>query len=259
MDLQACPAACTGNNNVIAGTDSQAAVDIENVVRVNDVDGGRGSSVTVTGLGYNNGTTATVWLDNGVDLNSDGDITDANEIILRNDGVKQPQERELGSALVSEDDTFTLQVTVDNSPFLPGTLDETSLTPPVDFNGDGDTNDTSVNFNVINAIDGEARVADPDDVSFYQLEPSIQVSPTEAKVLDVVTVSLFDYPPRSTVTTISLGGVSVVVPSPAPVIGPHGEQSFTITIPDNANEGIQSLDVCASGSCADVNIAIGGP
>ena len=52
IDLQACPSACTGDNNVIS-SGTTATVAIRNVVRVNDVDGARGADVTVTGLVHN--------------------------------------------------------------------------------------------------------------------------------------------------------------------------------------------------------------
>jgi hypothetical protein len=230
---------------------------VKNKVRVNDVDGSRGASVTIIGLGYNDGTTATVWLDNGVDLNGDGLINTPAELALRNDGVKQTQERELGRVVVGRDDTFTLQVTVGNPPFVPGTLDEPTV--GIDLNGDGDTLDNNVRFNVINAIDGEARVADPNDVSFYELEPTVRVSPAEANILDRVTVSLFDYPPSTTVTSITLGGLAVTIPTPAPVIRANGEQNFTITIPGNVDEGVQNLAVRVSdGTAEDTDITIGG-
>jgi hypothetical protein len=153
IDIQACSSACTGAHNVIAGADTTASVFIKNVVRVNDVDGSRGASVTVIGLGYNDGTTATVWLDNGVDLNGDGVIDTPAELALHNDGVKQSQERELGRVIVNSDDTFSLQVTVGNPPFVSGTLDEPVV--GLDLNGDGDAVDLNVRFNVINAQDGE--------------------------------------------------------------------------------------------------------
>jgi IPT/TIG domain-containing protein len=209
------------------------------VVRVNDIDGARGSSVTIIGLGFHGGTTATVWLDNGSD----------------NDGVKQPQERELGNVIVGSDDTFILEVTVGNPPFFLGTLDETAF--GLDLNGDGDTTDTSVRFNVINAIGGEALVAKPADVPFYELEPTVWVSPAEANILDRVTVSLFGYPPGETVTDITLGGTPVTVPG-GTTIRPNGEQNFTITIPGNVDEGVQQLVVAAGDVDQDTDLTIGG-
>ncbi|HZA24673.1 MAG TPA: hypothetical protein VFA32_19095, partial [Dehalococcoidia bacterium] len=255
IDLQACPSACTGDNNVIS-SGTTATVAIRNVVRVNDVDGARGADVTVTGLGYNDGTTATVWLDNGFDADGDGIIgNSAADLAFRDNGIKEVQERELGNVVVGSDNTFTLQVTVGNPPFGPGILNETTL--GLDLNGDGDATDTSVNFNVINAIDGEARVAEPADVSFYELEPTVRVSPAEANILDRVTVSLFDYPPSTSVTAMTLGGVTVALP-PDVGIRPNGEHNFTIIVPGNVDEGVQNLAVTAGGVAEDTDLTIGG-
>ena len=255
IDLQACPSACTGDNNVIS-SGTTATVAIRNVVRVNDVDGARGADVTVTGLGYNDGTTATVWLDNGFDADGDGIIgNSAADLAFRDNGIKEVQERELGNVVVGSDDTFTLQVTVGNPPFGPGILNETTL--GLDLNGDGDATDTSVNFNVINAIDGEARVADANDVSFYELEPTVRVSPAEANILDRVTVSLFDYPPSTSVTAMTLGGVTVALP-PDVGIRPNGEHNFTIVVPGNVDEGVQNLAVTAGDVAEDTDLTIGG-
>ncbi|HZA25359.1 MAG TPA: IPT/TIG domain-containing protein, partial [Dehalococcoidia bacterium] len=256
IDLLACPGPCINGNSVIAGAPATASVEIRNVVRVNDVDGARGAEVTITGLGYNNGTTATVWLDNGFDSDGDGIIgNSAADLAFRDNGIKEAQERELGNVVVSSDDTFTLQITVGNPPFGPGTLDETTF--GLDLNGDGDATDTSVNFNVINAIDGEARVADANDVSFYELEPTVRVSPAEANILDRVTVSLFDYPPSTSVTAMTLGGVTVALP-PDVGIRPNGEHNFTIVVPGNVDEGVQNLAVTAGDVAEDTDLTIGG-
>jgi hypothetical protein len=256
IDLQACPSACINGDSVITGAPATASVQVKNVVRINDVDNSRGASITVTGLGYNADTTATVWLDNGTDADGDGILgNSAADLATRNDGIKQTQERELGNVVVSSDDTFTLEVTVGNPPFAPGLLDESAV--GLDLNGDGDTTDQNVRFNVINAIDGEARVADPEEVSTFELEPTVRVSPAEANILDTVTVSLFDYTPAETVTDIALGGTSVTVPGGIS-IRPNGEQNFTIIVPGNVDEGVQTLEVTAGDVTEDTELTIGG-
>ena len=81
-----------------SGTNSESRkAKIPRKLLVNDESGARGDDVTLTGKGFQNGMTATIWLD-----------TDA-------DGTRDTGEITLGSALVSSDDTFVVTMIVAKS------------------------------------------------------------------------------------------------------------------------------------------------
>ncbi len=94
---------------------------IPRLVEINDSTTTRGQTITVTGKGFANGTTATIWRD-----------ADA-------DGTRDAGEVDLGQAEVGSDDTFTFSLTVSVPPFVIGT------------GGSGGAG------NYINAIDGDSN------------------------------------------------------------------------------------------------------
>ena len=66
--------ATTGGVNVIS-SGVRASVKAVNKLFANDIDKARGGVLTINGVGYVDGKSATLWLDNGVDLNADGNFT----------------------------------------------------------------------------------------------------------------------------------------------------------------------------------------
>jgi hypothetical protein len=209
------------------------------------IQGSRGHQVIIIGVGFNDGSTATVWLDNGFDLDNDEDIDttqlaqvneavvgvdinrdgdrsdtvnggdgvnfselalgfdmngdgDANDTDLetiqesdfRRNGKRDPGEQDLATGLVQRNNTFVATITVNNPPFL-------SNQPGI-----------SERFNVINAIDGSQRIANPGiDDATYELEPSVAVAPAEAAMGDTVTLTLKDWNPGpNMVSKVTIGG-----------------------------------------------------
>ena len=124
-------------------------------ISLSDEDNTRGYELTVTGSGFNNGTTAGVYV-----LHSATEPT-CQEIIDNGANV--------GGETVGSDDkaTVTFEVTV-----------------PTFMAGDN---------NYICMVDGEGRMSDT-DVEQFELEPSIRVVPTEANAGDTVNVFGQDYP-----------------------------------------------------------------
>ena len=185
-------------------------------ITLSDVDNSRGYEMTVTGTGFNDATTATVWVLGGkpdievwwnklgcADMNAvvgtdaamgtspcvmyEG-LTDDHEMIVDEMGVCRAvidQGTAVGSGLVGSDDTVavTFEVTVPT------------------FSAGKD--------NYICMNDGEDRRSDT-DVEDFHLEPSIRVVPSTVSSGDTVNVFAQDYPfSGSLLTELKLAGVEV--------------------------------------------------
>jgi len=213
-----------------------ATIFVPLVIKVSPTNGERGTVLTVTGLGFKDGTNATVWLDG----DQDGDL--------------DPGEVELGTSLIGSDDTFTATVTVSNPPFTPGFGSKAAGTR-----------------NSINAIDGRANTIDPDTANYgidtdanciarggtlsclsvFELRGKVTVTPSTAAIGDTVQVNLKDFlagsftaetlPVATSNLTIRLGGA--LVAHPAGTISSAGDATFDVVIPNGVNLGVQSLAV----------------
>ena len=175
-------------------------------ITLSDVDNSRGYEMTVTGSGFNNGTTASVYvlagkaavwdtLDcdamNAAAGSNDAEmmgfcrmyaaLTDEQKAVVRGlDYTGGPAEAaacegirrngtEVGSALVGSDDKVAVTFEVTAPTFQPG------------------------NVNYICMVDGEGRMSDT-DVEDFKLEPSIKVVPSSVASGDTVNVFAQDYP-----------------------------------------------------------------
>ena len=136
-----------------------------------DVDNSRGYEMTITGSGFNNGTSAAVHV--LADSDTDADLmamvaaggteeADACRLIIR-DGHR------VGIATVGSDDKVAVTFEVTVPTFRPG------------------------NQNYICMVDGEGRTSST-DVEDFKLEPSIRVVPSSASTGDTVNVFAQDYP-----------------------------------------------------------------
>ena len=137
-------------------------------IGLNDYDANRGKALTVIGRGFQNGTTASVYLVRdatpdvrGCDFSLDPNAANFNQAIL--DGAT-----ELVSEPVASDDTFQATFTVTVPPFAPG------------FG------------NCIYAQDGNDPPFSAGPVEF-ELEGLLTVSPTSAAVGDKVDITLEDW------------------------------------------------------------------
>ncbi|HIM49805.1 MAG TPA: hypothetical protein EYM32_13150, partial [Dehalococcoidia bacterium] len=89
----------TSNEGQIAATAANM-IFIPRLIEINDATTTRGQVITVTGKGFANGTTATIWRDSDAD------------------GSRDAGEVDLGQAEVASDDTFTFSLTVSVPPFV---------------------------------------------------------------------------------------------------------------------------------------------
>ena len=135
--------------------------------------GPQGKAVTVVGKGFQSGNTETLWLDKD------------------NDGVRDSNERTLGSAAVDNDGNFVFPFTVIAPPFEYGTA-----------------------ANQIRAVDEQYNVDNGDTATFTLLadgsfNPTIAIYPKSVKPGDSVTINGSGFPGFYTVSPISIAGVDV--------------------------------------------------
>ena len=184
-------------------------------ISLNAKSGKRESTITVSGAGFKNSTTATVFLDK-VDP----------ETMMPN-GKKEPAEVVLCDAAIDSTDTFTCDLTVNVPPFSGGT-------------------------NYINAIDG--REGSANSGAAWKLDPQIKATPRTAAIGDTVTVDLLDFPRDSaSATTFEVGGIEIVRSDGSkylPGSGMTGTSTHTITIPNGVALGKQSLSIRIPGDTA---------
>ena len=142
------------------------------VLEIDDVADKRDTPITITGKGFKNGTTATIWVE------KDGDDYPGNTI-----GVRDENEIAIISVDVESDDTFQVTVNVSLPPFVKGA------------------------GNLINAIDGEQPTPNTFKADMkaqlpqFKVDDSIVISPNSANVGDTVRIQVQDWP-----TTASISG-----------------------------------------------------
>jgi hypothetical protein len=229
--------ATAGGANVISPA-SKGGVAITSKIVLSSVDGARGTTVTVTGQGFNDKTAVTVWLDNpGGTANN---TLDSGEVKLAE------------NVIVGADDRFTATFTVNAPPFVPGKK------------------------NTIAVVDGEGRKADG-TLPAFELRGQITVTPTSAALGATITVQLKDFDISSdlktttplagyaSVPSITVGGVAVTIPA-STLTDSNGEKTFSTTIPNGVALGVQTVRVlnlcCLKGggesSTRSTNITITG-
>ena len=262
FDIQACSSTCTAGTNLVFGSVGGASVRANVVIKekllLSAIDGQRGTILTVVGKGFKDATTATVWLDIGVDLNNDGlingavvsvaeatvdkdlngdgdklDIVAIAETSLRQDNVRSPGEADLASVVVGSDDTFTATFTVNNPPFRPG----------------------KVNF--IAAKDGRNNLLNSvTDIPVFELLGAVSVTPTSVKLGDLVTIDLKDFDAGCNLVSsicagygsapnFQLGGVALDKTqfTGTTTTTSVGAATFTAIVPNGVPVGVQALEV----------------
>ena len=234
-------------------------------IALSDVDNKRGYMLTVTGSGFNNGTSAALhvladpdttntlaaWV-NGIDANDDGDTSDPGDTPptaatkAQACGVIIREGHRVGTAEVGTDDTVAIEVEVTAPIFRPG------------------------NVNFLCMVDGEGR-SSRTDVEDFKLEPSIRVSPSSATVGDTITVFAQDFPstPGKTGFTelrianqVVNGGSVDTVRVNADSIGTDGSATATFTLPgsvaNSALEGTIRIDAKWGDTDEDAKINVTG-
>jgi hypothetical protein len=205
----------------------QQSAKIPRKIILSSDNGNRGKSITVTGKGFKNGVTATVWRD------SDGD------------GTRDSGEIDLANALVGSDDTFSATVKISNPPFTTTKADNKINA----IDGQKNTLNSDSDFNIPR----------------FDLRGSLNATPSVASVGDTVQLDIKDFTSNTFVATgstsasqgdtlagkpyITLGGV--VVETPAGSTNAQGEATFNVVIPNGVPSGTLLLEIMGddAGDC----------
>ena len=159
------PTEAGSSDKVSVGLSTQGTFASDNIVvplvlEIDDVKDKRDTPITITGKGFKNGTTATIWVEK---------MTEGNMI-----GVRDENEIDIISVDVASDDTFEVTINVSVPPFEKGA------------------------GNLINAIDREQPTPNTfktiDQLLTFHVDDSIIISPTTANVGDTVRVQVRDWP-----------------------------------------------------------------
>ena len=138
-------------------------------ISLSDVDNSRGYELTITGSGFNDGTTASAYV-----LKAASAPADCAAI------VANPLSTLIGSGLVGSDDKVTITAEVTVPTFGAG------------------------NVNQICMVDGENRYSS--DIDDFKLEPSIRVVPSSVSSGDTINVFAQDYPASGGFVELKLAG-----------------------------------------------------
>ena len=188
-------------------------------ISLSDVDNSRGYEMTVTGSGFNNGTSAGVYV-----YHTTGDMPSC-EMIISNG-------TQVGDAIVSSDDKAVVTFEVTAPTFGPG------------------------NTNYICMVDGEGRMSDT-DVEDFKLEPSIKVVPSSVASGDTVNVFAQDFPyGTGSFTELKIAGRTISVDSSSS-IRMDGSGEVTFEVPGGL-EGVLRIDAKWGDVNEDSKITITG-
>ena len=221
-------------------------------IGLSDVDNKRGYELTVTGSGFNNGTSAAVHVladpDTTMDLRAMVDAGGAQEMLACREIIQEGHR--VGIATVESNDTAAVSFEVTAPIFKPG------------------------NVNFICMVDGEGRSSNT-DVEDFNLEPSIRVSPKQATVGDTINVFAQDFPvsaggftsleiANQVVYRVASTGVEAVslVEVDAGGIGRDGSATVTFDMPGSVNnsplEGTVRIDAEWGSESEDDTITLTG-
>ena len=217
------------NNSVVLGMRPDPAhaesadVGLKTLAKISlsDVDNSRGYEMTVTGSGFNNGTTAGVYV-----LAAPGATETPSCETIVDMGTK------VGGALVGSDDKVAVTFEVTAPTFKPG------------------------NVNYICMVDGEGR-ASSTDVEDFKLEPSIKVVPSSVASGDTVNVFAQDFPAGTGgFVELKIAG-QVISGVSGSSIRPDGSGEATFEVPGGL-EGVLRLDAKWGSVNEDSKITITG-
>ena len=218
-------------------------------IGLSDVDNKRGYELTVTGSGFNNGTSAAVHVladpDTTMDLAAMVAAEGMDEALACREIIQNGHR--VGIATVESNDTAAVTFEVTAPIFKPG----------------------KVNF--ICMVDGEGRSSNT-DVEDFELEPSIRVSPKQATVGDTINVFAQDFPVSAgSFTSLEIANQVVyragsnavnLVSVDAGSIGRDGSATVTFDMPGSVNgsplEGTVRIDAEWGSESKDDKITLTG-
>ncbi|PKB63460.1 MAG: hypothetical protein BZY80_07245 [SAR202 cluster bacterium Io17-Chloro-G2] len=184
--------------------------------------GNRGKTVTATGRGFQNGTTATVWLD-----------TDE-------DGTRDTTETVLGNASVGSDDTFTLTFTVNVPPFVIGTTSNKIRAIDGQNNKDDGTVASYLVDGLMTVTPKEASIGDTVTVNIKDWPQD--EDPTAVTQFQLGGVNIY--------STLALLTAATSITS--------GEDTFTFVVPDGVTLGVQEIKLSTASENDTQNMTILG-
>ena len=177
---------------------SEVATDAK--ISLSDEDNVRGYELTVTGSGFNDGTTADVWV-----LSGGAEPTSCAALISTTGASKA------GSALVGSDDkgVVTFEVTVPTFRAGPN--------------------------NHVCMVDGESLHSS--DVDQFELEPSIRVVPNTASSGDIINIFAQDFPTDSGIALDYIEISDQVITMSGPSLNSDGSATVSLEIPGQLPDG----------------------
>ena len=200
---------------------------VPRIVEIDPEDGGLGETVTVTGKGFKDGTTLTVFLDQ----NRNGNL--------------ELDEDELCVALkIGKDDIGSCEFEVTHPTFEGGPADD--------------------QMNYINAVDGRngyvnKKDGDYFDLPKFELGASISATPKGGSPGEIILIQLLDFPKNRAVTDVLIANRALDRDSYSATTDSTGAVNFPITIPNWVKAGTQQLKVEAGGEDGSQNIDLLGP
>ncbi|PKB78800.1 MAG: hypothetical protein BZY88_16605 [SAR202 cluster bacterium Io17-Chloro-G9] len=220
----------TTNDSAGSRVTSSTGQTIPRIIKLSSKDGERGKSVTITGKGFKNSTTATAWLDNA------------------DTGTRGATEPVLCSASVGSDDEFSCSFTVSVPPFTAGANTINAVDGRANITTSGNEGTWTLKGKIV-AIPDQASVGDTVTIELRDFPASITVS--------APTSGTSSQDGDSDLDVFTLGGVEIE--GPAFSTDSSGDASFTITIPDSVELGSQSLaiDITSSGTRRDTMTILG--
>ena len=223
--------------NSCDGGDFYTVIGVTNTlakISLSDEDNKRGYELTVTGSGFNNGTTAEVYVNHYTESQAAKLDNGAMEAALCQEIIDDGSK--VGEALVGSDDkvSVTFEVTV---PIF-----------GVGFDG-------AEGRNYICMKDGENRQSNT-DVERFDLESSIRVVPTEVSAGDTVTVYAQDFPANLGFGNVKLAGTTITGASGRGTTA-DGSATATFTMPGNFS-GTVRVDATWGTIEKDTKITAGG-
>ena len=194
-------------------------------VSLSDEDNTRGYELTVTGSGFNNGTTADVWV-----LSGGGEPASCADLIDNAGSSKA------GSALVETNDKAVVIFEVTVPTFRAGPDNHVCM------------------------VDGESRHSS--DVDQFELEPSIRVVPSSASSGDIVNIFAQDFP-MGGAGFDSIEISDQVITRSGPSLNADGSVTVSLEIPGQLPDGTPlqgtvRVDASWGGTSEDAKITVTG-
>ena len=210
----------------------------------------RDKPLTVTGKGFKNGTSATVYLDKN------------------KNGIKDDGDVDLVTVPVASDDTFeaTFNVTVPPFEALPtlnviGALDGEAPPNRLDWTVPADTpapaNETAaarvarLNADRVAKQDAASAAGSP----LFEVEGLITVSPTTVGIGDTLTIDVKDWPDEA-ITKLVIGGIDHLGTRSLTVN--NNSLQFDVTVDNAVSLGTQQVEIGSSSEVDNTNVVISG-